>query len=287
VRGAPATIAVILALAVGACGGGDSEADSGASGATGAAGASGATGAEGVTAEQVPVDGPPVPGITVEQVAGLMPLPEPIADDPAFKENLDVLIAAPHKYFSETLDKSGYEYHMPDEFIAYDGASGDRGPDCGGAPAGRENAAYCRDPRDKGSHGIITWDETGLIQPLYDDLGDGSTAFIMGHEFAHLFQDQFGTIQKFPLTVEKELNADCLTGAYLGAYRDKGGVNYSRADMQSIIDGITVVGDAPGTPWQDIHAHGSAAERKQAFFLGFETSIDRCIKQLRPGFSVR
>lgn len=278
-RSATAALLACSAIALGTCGGDDSEPEAGASGVSGATGVAGA-----IPEGAVPVDGPPDPDLTVEQVAAALPLPGAVTDNDRLKEIVDGLIAAPHKYFSETLEDSGEDYHLPDRLVAYDGANGDPGPDCGGTPAGLENAAYCRWPGGP-EHGIIAWDETGLIEPLFDKYGDGSTAFILGHEFAHLFQDQFGILSKFPLTVERELNADCLTGSYLGAYRDKAGVEYSRRDMQSLIDGITVVGDAPGTPWQNIHAHGSGEQRQQAFFLGFDRGINQCLTQLRPGFS--
>jgi predicted metalloprotease len=148
---------------------------------------------------------------------------------------------------------------------------------------GKDNAAYCRVPGES-EYGVIGWDESGLIYPMYKDLGDGSTAFIMGHEYAHLAQDRLGVIDKFPLTVEKELNADCFTGAQWTAY-DQAGAAFGEAEIKSIIDGITVVGDAPGTPWQDVHAHGSAEQRQQAFFDGYENGVQFCADEYGPGFS--
>lgn len=270
-----------FALAASGCGGDDSETST----TEATAGATGATGVQGVEAGtgEVPLDGPPDPELTVAEVAEQLPLPDHVSSDVGFTESLDIFVAMNHKYWSETLDASGEEYHTPDEFVAYDGASGDQGPDCGGAPLGAENAAYCRVPGES-EHGLIGWDETGLLEPLFNDLGDGSTAFIIGHEFAHLVQDRLGLIQKYPLTVEKELAADCLTGAVFNAYVDVG-VEFTEADIKSIQDGITTVGDQPGTPWQDEHAHGNAEQRQAAFDTGFNGDVDTCLKQFRPGFS--
>jgi predicted metalloprotease len=244
--------------------------------------ASGATGVSVPSADQVPLDGPPDPSLTVREIVPALPLPGPVADDPAFHEALDILIAASHKYWAESLDRN-YEYHTPDEFIAYDGKAGDAGPDCGGEPMGIENAAYCRVPGES-EYGLIGWDESGLLYPMYKQLGDGAVAFVIAHEYAHLAQDRIGTIQQFPLTVEKELNADCLAGAQWTGY-DTHGADFSQADIRSIIDGITVVGDQPGTAWQDIHAHGSAEQRTQVFFDGYQHDPDYCITHYGPGFS--
>jgi hypothetical protein len=255
-------IAVLAALALAACGGGGNDDES----------------------ADVPADGPPDPKLTVEQVSEQMDLPDSVSGDEGFTKTVDILIAASHKYFSESLDQLGADYHLPDEFIAYDGAAGDQGPDCGGEPAGAENAAYCRDPADEESNGIITWDETGLLYPMFQQLGDGSTAFILGHEYAHLTQDRLGLIQQFPLTIEKELNADCLTGALWGDF-GTAGAEYTEEDIQSVFNGISVVGDQPGTPWQDEHAHGNAEERQAVFQEGFDNGFEYCVNSYGPGFS--
>ena len=95
----------------------------------------------------MPLDGPPDPALTVAEVAEQLPFPDGLVDDPGFVEGLDILIAAGHKFWSESFAEtgSGIRYHTP-EFIAYDGKTGDAGPDCGGEPMGVENAAYCRVP---------------------------------------------------------------------------------------------------------------------------------------------
>ena len=272
--------ALVLAIALAAAGcGGDDETSSTAAGASGASGAAGAT-ADGTGG--VPLDGPPDPALTVAQVAEQLPLPGPVIDNPQFHEDLDVLIAAGHKFWSETLSDIDVAYHTPDEFIAYDGRSGDQGPDCGGEPAGTQNAAYCRVPGSK--YGIVAWDESGLLYPFYRNQGDGAVAFVMAHEYAHLAQDRLGIIQKFPLTVEKELNADCLAGAQWTAY-DSAGAAFGKPEIESIINGISIAGDQPGTPWQDIHAHGSADDRLTAFFDGYEHDVKFCLDTYAPGFS--
>ena len=277
-------ILAALALAVSACGGED-DGDGNATAGSGATGASGATGSGGAPegSGAVPLDGPPDPELTVAEVAEELPLPEHVSDDEDFTETLDIFVAMNHKFWSESLVLSGADYHLPDEIIAYDGAAGDEGPDCGGAPAGVENAAYCRDPRNS-KFGLIAWDETGLLEPLHNDLGDGSTAFIIGHEFAHMVQDRLGLIQRYPLTVEKELAADCLTGAVFQTYTAVG-VEFGPAEVKSIQDGITTVGDQPGTPWQAEHAHGLAEERQAAFDTGYSGDVDTCLKEFKPGFS--
>jgi hypothetical protein len=271
-----AGLGIVAVLALAGCGG--NEDDSAAPDTGTDAGANAESGTEGV-----PEAGPPDPNLTVEEVAQELPIPEGLTGDEQFDTDLSNLIAASHKVYSEALDSIDVEFTQPDELINYDGAGGDPGPDCGGEPAGPENAAYCRIPAES-EHGIIAWDETGLLKPMYDELGDGSTAFIIGHEYAHLVQDRLGLIAEFPLTVEKELNADCWTGGLWGSFQEVG-IQFTAADIDSIFAGISVVGDAPGTPWQDEHAHGNAQERQAAFTDGFNGGFRACIDNYAPGFS--
>ena len=85
---------------------------------------------------EVPVDGAPDPNLSVGEVAEKLPLPEPISDDTAFTDALGIFVAASYKYFGESIELLGKPYHLPDELIAYDGATGDEGPDCFGEPTG-------------------------------------------------------------------------------------------------------------------------------------------------------
>ena len=285
--------AILAALVFAGCGG-DDEPEVNTSAAAPDAGATGATGAQDTDADGdglstpagsglVPLDGPPDPDLSVNEVVQQLPLPDAVSTEPGVAETVDIFIAASHKYFAESLDLLDEPYHLP-ELVAYDGASGDEGPDCGGGQhAGVENAAYCNGPGTP-EEGIIAWDETGLIEPLYTEIGDGAVMFILGHEFAHLTQDRLGILTQFPLTVEKELQADCLTGAYMGDF-DSAGVNFSEADANSILSGISIVGDAPGTKWQDAHAHGSGEQRQQVFLEGFDKGFEYCITEYAPGFS--
>lgn len=76
-------VLISAGLLLAGCGGGDEETSSSTT-TTGATGATGELGAAGV-----PLDGPPDPALTVAELVPYLPLPEPVVDDPGFKESLE------------------------------------------------------------------------------------------------------------------------------------------------------------------------------------------------------
>src|SRR5262245_29240988 len=130
-----------------------------------------------------------------------------------YESGVEEIVVLLNEYWSEALPKNfDTAYSPPSDVIPYDPAEGS--PKCGGEPLGPENAFYC-DGSD-----IIAWDEPGLMIPYYAEVGDAAVGFVIGHEWGHLIQNRLEA--DFPLTVESELNADCLSGSFAGALSDEG-----------------------------------------------------------------
>jgi hypothetical protein len=49
-----------------------------------------------------------------------------------------------------------------------------------------------------------------------------------------------------------------------------------KGDTQELADGLAAVGDDPNQPWFAPGAHGSPAQRFQAFADGYERSLEPC-----------
>jgi predicted metalloprotease len=194
---------------------------------------------------------------------------------------LDDILFLLDDYWATTLPETfGAEYTSPADAIAYYPAEDD--PGCGGEPLGDGNASYC--PADN----TIAWDEPGLMVPFYTEVGDAAVGFVLAHEWGHLVQQDLGL--DFPLTIESELNADCLAGDFAGALFDEGLIEGGTGlkpgtDLAEAADGIFIVGDDPSVPWQDRQAHGTGQERLDAFSTGFDQGAQACVDQLGPGFS--
>ena len=85
------------------------------------------------------------------------------------------------------------------------------------------------------------------------------------------------------VTIEGELNADCLAGAWLGAV-DREVIALSDFDFDSLDLTALLLADAGAVPWTNPSGHGTAGERRRALLLG--GGVGACLNRLSPGFSV-
>jgi predicted metalloprotease len=175
-----------------------------------------------------------------------------------------------------TLREAGSnKYSPPSKLIAYEGKNG---PECDGQPASPDNAEYCQPSN------IIDWDQNLLLGNFYDRVGDPAVIFVLAHEYGHLIQDRLGIYYKYRLNIERELNADCLAGAWLGAVNAEI-VRFTRADYEQLYQGIFDVSDPHGLPWTNPDAHGTARQRSKAVDIGARQGARDCLRELGPGFS--
>lgn len=96
--------------------------------------------------------------------------------------------------------------------------------------------------------------------------GDAALAYIIGHEYAHAMQQEFGFQPE--TTPIGELQADCLAGLYLGTIPD---VSFDRQDIAEIRNLAYQLGDNDLT--HPDH-HGTPAERLEAVETGIQGAID-------------
>jgi predicted metalloprotease len=199
----------------------------------------------------------------------------------AYDTSVEEIVLLLDEYWAETLPQSfDTEYVPPSDVIAYDPERG--APRCGGEPLGPENAFYCPGNR------IIAWDEPGLMIPFYSEVGDAAVGFVLAHEWGHLVQHTLEA--RFPLTIEEELNADCLGGGFARALYDEGLLEGGTGlepgtDLAEAAEGIFLFGDHPSVNWQDPQAHGTGKQRLRAFEIGFDGGPEVCAGELAPGFT--
>jgi uncharacterized protein len=96
--------------------------------------------------------------------------------------------------------------------------------------------------------------------------GDAALAYIIGHEYAHAMQKEFGFQPE--TTPIGELQADCLAGLYLGTIPD---VSFDRQDIAEIRNLAYQLGDNALT--HPDH-HGTPAERLNAVETGIQGAIE-------------
>lgn len=152
----------------------------------------------------------------------------------------------------------GVEHVPPEGIYPY---SGDiNPPECGGEPVEPNNAFYCW------TDDFIAWDDAGLMFPYFVEIGDFAIAFILAHEWGHKIQEEVDAKADFGIAYE--LQADCYAGAWAWDAEDRGLVE--PGDIEESLYALQDAADLKGVPWTDPQAHGTAAERIDAFLLGYE-----------------
>lgn len=178
-----------------------------------------------------------------------------------FQQDMRVAQHVAEVYWSQRLG-SGFEPVR--QIIPYER---DGELDCAGQPLPRNNAVYC-------SAGDFIAYDVNWAFAAFQQLGDAFVYYLLGHEYAHAIQARLGIRKEF--TIQQELQADCMAGAFIGdKVRDKS-LSMESDDTQELADGLEAVGDDPDQPWFAPGAHGSPAQRFGSFAEGYEDSLEPC-----------
>lgn len=187
---------------------------------------------------------------------------QPAADE--FEQDIQGAVTVAERYWRSQFSVAGERFRPLRQVIAYQRDGEVR---CGREPLTRNNAAYCP------AGDFIAYD-VNWAAAAFEQIGDAFLFFLLGHEYAHGIQVRLGTEYRF--TIEQELQADCMAGAYIGdSIRDKQ-LQLEDGDLDELRAGLIAVGDDPGQPWFAPGSHGDAEARTKAFFAGYEGSLDEC-----------
>jgi uncharacterized protein len=168
------------------------------------------------------------------------------------------------EYWTAQLDASGIRFEPVGELIPY---ARDGEVHCGEQPVPRNNAAYCP------AGDFIAYDEKWAFEQ-FRRIGDAFLFYLLGHEYAHGIQVRLGIQAEF--TIQQELQADCMAGAYIGDSVRGGRLILQDGDIDELRAGLRAVADAPGQPWFAEGSHGTAAQRTAAFANGYDRSLASC-----------
>jgi len=213
-----------------------------------------------------------VPNLLGPEMAGLVAEldSEPSTYEPMFRQAAYVGI---DQFWQNIFVQTGLEYESMSDIVAVTSEPFETG--CGIEDDIEQYAIY-----------YCTLDETVYYDPGFRDqvvTGTGTYGFtmIISHEWGHHIQTLLGVgvtldpdVREGLYPIELELQADCLAGVYaqdafaLGLIEDD--------DVDSAVTITSLSGDAPDTAWDDVDAHGNAAQRVQSFFTGFEDGFEGC-----------
>jgi predicted metalloprotease len=186
----------------------------------------------------------------------------PEADE--FQRDVQAAAEVAREYWQAQFSASGERFQPIRRIIPY---QRDGEVTCGGQPLTRNNAAYCV-PED-----FLAYDVNWAAR-AFTVLGDAFVYYLLGHEYAHGVQVRLGI--EFQFSIEQELQADCFAGAYLGDSVRAGRLLLEDGDLDELRAGLAAVADDPDQPWFAENAHGTAEQRTDAFFAGYERSLAAC-----------
>lgn len=176
-------------------------------------------------------------------------------------------------YWAQIFDNAGLAYRPPVDMVGVLVEPTHTG--CGIENDITEMAVY-----------YCTLDETIYYDPAFRDMlveniGDYAWEHVIAHEWGHHVQNLLGLttsmdpeLEGGQYTIEHELQADCLAGMFGQDARARGIIR--RADIREAVDVTAIAGDETGTSWDDPSAHGTAAQREQSFWLGYDDGFRGC-----------
>ncbi|MGW5670976.1 neutral zinc metallopeptidase [Micromonospora sp. NPDC003776] len=181
-----------------------------------------------------------------------------------FKSDFNDAVGIAEQYWTAQFRASGERFQPIRRVVPYTRAGE---VSCGGQPLPRNNAVYCS------AGDFIAYDVNWSVS-AFRQIGDAFLFYLLGHEYAHGVQVRLGI--RYNYTIQQELQADCMAGAYIGDnVRDKV-LTLDKGDLDEFREGLLAVGDDPNQPWFAEGAHGTAEQRTDSFFRGYEKSLDAC-----------
>jgi predicted metalloprotease len=181
-----------------------------------------------------------------------------------FRGDINTAVSLAEEYWQERFRDSGIRFEPIGRVIAYE-QEGEVA--CGRQPIPENNAAYCPDGD------FIAYDVDWAVV-AFRRIGDAFLFYLLGHEYAHGIQIRLGIDYEY--TIQQELQADCMAGAYIGDTIKAGKLRLDKGDLEEFQKGLLAVGDDPDQPWFAPDAHGTADQRTDSFFKGYEKSIGAC-----------
>ncbi len=139
---------------------------------------------------------------------------------------------------------------------------------CGGEKLnGAGNAYYCV-PGD-----YIAWDWNLMSSQFLDEaIGDSFVYLVIAHEWAHAIQAR---LDMELVTVDAELQADCLAGAALAGAEQDGTIITEPGDRGEVFQSLASIADE--VEWGNTESHGSADQRIEAYQAGEAGGVEACL----------
>ncbi|MDQ0370397.1 putative metalloprotease [Catenuloplanes indicus] len=204
------------------------------------------------------------PGGEPEATTGAADNPGRADTEDEFARDIESAVTVAEQYWSDVFRRNGLAFEPVRQIAPY---RADGEVACGQEPIPAQNAVYCS------AGDFIAYDIVWAFG-AFRKIGDAFVYYLLGHEYAHGVQVRFGL--QYEYTIEQELQADCMAGAYIGGSVQAGRLQIEDGDLEELRAGLLAVGDDPSQPWFAPDAHGTAAQRTDAFFTGYQRGLETC-----------
>lgn len=181
-----------------------------------------------------------------------------------FQRDIQTAVRVAELYWAGEFRLAGKRFERIRRVSAY---QRDGEVECAGEGLPRNNAVYCS------AGDFIAYDINWAVA-AFRQIGDAFLYYLLGHEYAHGIQVRLGIQYEF--TIQQELQADCMAGAYIGDSERDQTLSVEEGDIDELAAGLIAVADDPGQPWFAEGAHGTAEQRTGAFFAGYRSSLTAC-----------
>lgn len=142
-----------------------------------------------------------------------------------FEQDVADAQAIAERYWAAQFKASGQRFQPIRRITPYQRAGE---VSCGGQPLPRNNAVYC-------SQGDFIAYDVNWSVAAFRQVGDAFVFYLLGHEYAHGMQVRLGINYSF--TIQQELQADCMAGAYLGDSVRSGVLTLAEGDLDEFREG--------------------------------------------------
>lgn len=162
------------------------------------------------------------------------------------------------RYWNDKMNKHHFQFTTPSK--SFYSAQSPLQTGCGAVS--EPNAAYC--PADNSIY--LSVDLFHSLSKRYQN--NGLFFFILGHEYGHLVQWQ--TKYDIPLSMAKELHADCLAGVFFHDISSQG-YTIEQSDINAVYSFLTDF-NTVNAGWKNLtdpNAHGDGETRYKAFGVGY------------------
>jgi hypothetical protein len=184
----------------------------------------------------------------------------------SLQQIFDIAAEDINDFWAEVFKEYNYDYTQP-RIVLHNRSQISTG--CGTAPA-QVGPFYCNVDH-------TMYYPQWFMDQQWQQIGDYAVVVIVAHEWAHAVQSMLGRLTQGDYTINIELQADCLAGAYTQYANERSTkIRLDRSDIEEGANALFHAGDPYGTPWWDQQAHGTGDQRYEAFADGFKSGVSAC-----------